>query len=246
MSRQETENTSPSNPNSDSDGLPNMRLQNRLKHSTIHEIKRMSEIYHELHEDPEDLAFHRFLGYIGSLGRSLKLMIRYAAYSSDIGEAFRPVVHKNVVRGAYAVSWLYVVGDVGYETYDKYTRLEFRGWDLFHVTSKRFVFQTMASMALPAFTIHSVVHYSKDWIFKPRYPKYLRWGPTISGLCVVPFLPFMFDEPVEAATHWAWEKALPLGPEAHAKMVIEEELLHGTTTAHHGEDATATATKTTH
>lgn len=229
--RSQQENTSPENPNSDNDNLPNLRLQSRLKHSSISEIQRMSQIYSELHESEAQLGMERFLGYIGGLGRSLKLLLRYAAYTSDLGEAFRPVVHKNVVRGAYAVSWAYVIGDVSYESYDKYTRLEFRGWDMFHVTSKRLVFQSLASMAFPAFTIHSVVHYSKDWIFKKRFPQYLRWGPTICGLGVVPFLPFMFDEPVEIFCHYAWEKMLPLSPEAHKKMEIEEAAHHA---AHHG------------
>jgi mitochondrial fission process protein 1 len=233
-SRSAQENTSPENPNSDNDNLPNLRLQSRLKHSTLQEIQRMSQIYSDVHEEEYALGYERFLGYIGGLGRSLKLMLRYAAYSSDVGEAFRPVVHKNVVRGAYAVSWLYVIGDVSYETYDKYYRLEFRGWDMFHITSKRLVFQTFASMALPAFTIHSVVHYTKDWIFKKRFPQYLRWGPTICGLCVVPFLPVMFDEPVEIACHWAWERMLPLSPAAHKKMEIEEAALHGHHHHQHG------------
>jgi fission process protein 1 len=187
-------------------------------------------------QQQQETAASRFLGYVGSLGRSLKMFIRYAAYTSDVGEAFRPVVHVNVVRSAYAISWAYVLGDVGIETYDKYNRLEFRGQDIHHVWTKRAIFQSVASMALPAFTIHSVVHYTKDYIFKPKFPKYLRWGPTACGLGVVPFLPFMYDHPVETACDWLWDRMLPLSPEAHAKIMAEEHA-HGHGHGGHGGHA---------
>ena len=32
--------------------------------------------------------------------------------TSDVGEAFRPVVHPYIVTGAYAVSWAYLAGYV--------------------------------------------------------------------------------------------------------------------------------------
>ena len=35
---------------------------------------------------------------------------RYVAYTSDIGEAFRPVVPPWLVTAAYGVSWAYVAG----------------------------------------------------------------------------------------------------------------------------------------
>lgn len=39
---------------------------------------------------------------------------RYVAYTSDIGESFRPVAHPYLVKSGYAVSWLYILGDVSY------------------------------------------------------------------------------------------------------------------------------------
>lgn len=50
---------------------------------------------------------------------------RYVAYTSDIGEAFRPVVPPMLVTAGYAVSWAYLIGDVGYEGYKaKFVREE--------------------------------------------------------------------------------------------------------------------------
>jgi len=54
--------------------------------------------------------------YLAYLSRTIKPLLisgqRYLAYTSDVGEAFRPVVKSYIVKGAYAVSWCYVLGDV--------------------------------------------------------------------------------------------------------------------------------------
>ena len=47
---------------------------------------------------------------------------RYVAYTSDIGESFRPIAHPYLVTGAYAVSWIYLTGDVAHEGYKAYLR----------------------------------------------------------------------------------------------------------------------------
>lgn len=39
------------------------------------------------------------------------------AYTSDVGEAARPIVAPKMVTAAYGVSWLYLIGDTGYEGY---------------------------------------------------------------------------------------------------------------------------------
>lgn len=36
---------------------------------------------------------------------------------STSGESFRPVVSPKIVTAAYGVSWMYLIGDVGYEGY---------------------------------------------------------------------------------------------------------------------------------
>jgi mitochondrial fission process protein 1 len=45
---------------------------------------------------------------------------RYVAYTSDIGESFRPVSHPRIVTAAYGISWLYLGGDVLNEGYKAY------------------------------------------------------------------------------------------------------------------------------
>lgn len=59
----------------------------------------------------------RWLGYGARLQTAIRASTRYLAYSSDVGEAFRPIVHPLMVRAAYGISWAYVGLDVAYEGY---------------------------------------------------------------------------------------------------------------------------------
>lgn len=154
------------------------------------------------------------------------------AYTSEIGESFRPVTHPWLVRSAYGVSWAYIFSDVGYEGYKAYwhnqrvlnpsleltaRQQQLLGVDPTTVPARaapgvvspledyrtvmlqRGIFQTLASMALPAFTIHSVVRYSGRALKDVRNVRVRTWGPVGLGLSIVPFLPRLFDKPVENA-----------------------------------------------
>ncbi|ORY87604.1 mitochondrial 18 KDa protein-domain-containing protein [Protomyces lactucae-debilis] len=148
----------------------------------------------------------RYLGYLARAQRYLLTSSRYVAYTSDIGEAFRPVVPPAVVTAGYAVSWLYLIGDVGYEGYKaKYVHDEANG-AVGTLMVKRSIFQGLASMALPAFTIHSTVKYSAKLFKNVQNPKVNGWGPTVMGLAVVPALPYLFDHPVEYAVDTVFDK----------------------------------------
>jgi mitochondrial fission process protein 1 len=180
---------------------------------------------------------------------------RYVAYTSDIGESFRPVASPNLVRAAYGISWAYLVGDVAHEGYKAYcsnqrilhpelpreatqkhyndaktdltstavsselvpargtvTRLE----DYRTVMAQRALFQGIASMGLPAFTIHSIVRYSSKAMKGVKNVRIRTWGPIGLGLAAVPALPFLFDEPVEKGVEWVFHKGFEVfgGPSA--------------------------------
>lgn len=157
---------------------------------------------------------------------------RYVAYTSDIGESFRPVAHPYLVRGAYGVSWLYLAGDVAHEGYKAYLRnqrilhperelspegtgsLKDRAKELKNVLkstdgvktsngtkgseltggevvagripaiedyravmAQRAVFQSVASMGLPAFMIHSIVRYSGRAMKDVKNKTLRTWAP---------------------------------------------------------------------
>lgn len=72
--------------------------------------------------------------------------------------------------------------------------------------AKRGIFQGLASMGLPALTIHSAVRYSSV-LFKNVKTKALKtYGPVSIGLGIVPLLPYIFDEPVEHAVDYVFDK----------------------------------------
>lgn len=187
----------------------------------------------------------RYAAYAARFRTILLSAHRYVAYTSDIGESFRPVAHPWLVRSAYGVSWAYILGDVSYEGYKAYwqnqrtlnpqlevparlqhvlgvndatqpapptqaiastpgkvTALE----DYRTVMLQRGIFQSLASMGLPAFTIHSVVRYSGRALKDVKNKTVRTWGPIGLGLAIVPFLPTLFDKPVENGVEWVFHK----------------------------------------
>ncbi|KAI9732287.1 MAG: hypothetical protein M1818_007607 [Claussenomyces sp. TS43310] len=187
----------------------------------------------------------RYAAYATRIRTALLSAQRYVAYTSDIGESFRPVAHPRLVRAAYGISWAYLIGDVTYESYKAYCQnqrvkhpelsrhatisryndakqpaapaastndevtvpgqvsaLE----DYRTVAVQRAVFQSLASMGLPAFTIHSIVKYSGRILKDVKNARLRTYGPIGLGLSAVPFLPYLFDKPVEEAVEWTFHK----------------------------------------
>ena len=233
------------------------------------------------HREPESTESNlRYAGYAARVRTILLAAHRYVAYTSDIGESFRPLAHPYLVKGAYGISWLYISGDVAHEGYKAYLRnqkvlhpekhLENPEKAMNHkepaaqalapstsgatdptsavirpgtvaaiddyraVMAQRFAFQSIASMGLPAFTIHSVVRYAGRAMKDVKNVRLRSWGPIgVSGLrvtnknyvidnqaqlglAVVPTLPYLFDKPVEHAIETVFHKGFELvgGPAA--------------------------------
>lgn len=252
-------------------------------------------------EDTTDTSL-RYAAYATRIRTIMLSAHRYVAYTSDIGESFRPIAHPYLVKGAYGISWLYLTGDVAHEGYKAYVRnqkvlhpekyvdsptqinadekedrdmaatgratgvvegvkkmarnatsaegVKYGGKesvvtggevvpgripaieDYRAVMAQRAIFQAVASMGLPAFTIHSIVRYSGRALKDAKNKTLRTWGPIGLGLAAVPFLPYMFDEPVEHATEWLFyngfkliggEKAVEGRPVTGAKELRKEE-----------------------
>ncbi|KAF2485168.1 mitochondrial 18 KDa protein-domain-containing protein [Neohortaea acidophila] len=192
-------------------------------------------------EDSTDSGL-RYAAYANRIRTIMLSAHRYVAYTSDIGESFRPVAHPWLVRSAYGISWAYILGDVSYEGYKAYLRNEkvrhpekdadantstalvVPGHvapidDYRTIMVQRGIFQSIASMGLPAFTIHSVVRYSGQALKNVKNTKIRTWGPIGLGLAAVPALPYMFDKPIEHATEWLFHSAFEAvgGPQAVGK-----------------------------
>ena len=195
-------------------------------------------------EDTTDTSI-RYAAYATRIRTIMLSAHRYVAYTSDIGESFRPIAHPYLVKGAYGISWLYLIGDVSNEGYKAYCRnqrtlhpeqylvdpkgedntttatttttgrstailnkvqeaaktvtntegVKYGGEgtaltggqiapgkvpaieDYRAIMAQRAIFQAVASMGLPAFTIHSIVRYSGRALKDARNKTLRTWGP---------------------------------------------------------------------
>lgn len=218
--------------------LPRSTLPNELQEK-LNNDESLWENLTSGHSSDSTSSSIRYAAYASRFRTILLSAQRYVAYTSDIGESFRPIAHPNMVRVAYGISWAYLIGDVSNEGYKAYTRNQ----EILHPTehasadgtmqlaapgkvpaidhyasvmTQRAVFQSVASMGLPAFTIHSLVRYSGQALKNVKNARLRTWGPIGIGLAAVPALPYMFDTPVEIATEWLFHKGFELvgGPDA--------------------------------
>lgn len=235
--------------------LPRKKLPPSIQ-ATLDDDEKLWEALYEGHTGESTDSNIRYAAYASRVRTILMSAHRYVAYTSDIGESFRPVAHPYLVKAAYGVSWAYLAGDVAHEGYKAYLRNQRVLYGLDPTTAQpisttssdkqaaplpdetklgpgntgttvgalqpvgkvtpledyrvvmaeRAVFQGLASMGLPAFTIHSVVKYSGKALKNHKNVRIRTWGPIGLGLSIVPFLPYIFDEPVEKAVEWTFHK----------------------------------------
>ncbi|KAL8919264.1 MAG: hypothetical protein Q9172_005048 [Xanthocarpia lactea] len=234
--------------------FPREKLPKDLQRIVDDDDSLLDQLYDGTAEDTTNTAL-RYTPYLARARTILLSAHRYVAYTSDIGESFRPVAHPWLIRGAYGISWAYLIGDVSHEGYKAYLRNQrilhpglpgvtsirasdaredhpstsavgFKPGhvpaieDYRSVMAQRAVFQSIASMGLPAFTIHSIVRYSGRALKDVKNTRIRSYGPIGLGLAAVPLLPYMFDQPVETAVEWTFHKAFERigGPEAVAHV----------------------------
>ncbi|KAK9771260.1 putative Mitochondrial fission process protein 1 [Seiridium cardinale] len=237
------------------DRLPERKKLSRNLQKIVDKSDHDDSFYDELVDGyaPDSTESNwRYAAYANRLRTIMLSAHRYVAYTSDIGESFRPVAHPWLVRSAYGISWTYILGDVGIEGYKAYwqnqrkmnpelqlSEKQLKATGLSNVPEEgalvkaepgvvapledwrtvmlqRGIFQSVASMGLPAFTIHSVVRYSGRAMKNVKNTRLRTWGPIGLGLAVVPTLPYLFDEPVENAVEWVFHKGFALAGGRHA------------------------------
>jgi mitochondrial fission process protein 1 len=148
---------------------------------------------------------------LGRLRTVVQAQSRLLAYTSEVGEAFRPVVNQTLVTGAYAVSWLYILGDVGYEGY-KMQKHGGETQDIARTVVERGIFQSLASMIFPAVTVHTIVDQSSKLVKSWPTSSLKRFGPSALGLSTIPILPVLFDHPTEYVIENLFNAVWPLTP----------------------------------
>ncbi|KAI9892260.1 MAG: hypothetical protein M1814_001719 [Vezdaea aestivalis] len=225
--------------------VPAQKLSPKLQNLVDNEDSLWDEVIDGKAGDTTDSSF-RYAAYASRIRTLLVASSRYVAYTSDIGESFRPVAHPTLIKAAYGISWGYLGVDVANEGWKAFKKnqqvLDPVGCalkaakgkeetpdtsnlkpgkvaaidDYRAVMVERGIFQGLASMGLPAFTIHSIVRYSGRALRQAKSRPIRVYGPIGLGLAAVPFLPFIFDEPVEEVVSWTFYEAFKAigGPEA--------------------------------
>ena len=118
--------------------------------------------------DPLKEGPARFLAFASRAARLLapyQQQVRYLAFTSDFGEAARPVVRPLIVTASYAVTWLYVFGDVAAEGYSQWRRAPDDKKRLYDKVSRTATFQLIASVALPFLVIHHKFNFFFHFIY---------------------------------------------------------------------------------
>lgn len=139
-------------------------------------------------------------------------------YANEVGEAFRSMVHVNVVRLSYVVASSYVVADAVHKgqeasqkTYDKKHDKRNR---VGIAVLDTFIWQGLASVAIPGFTINRICAFSgfllqrsTRWSLPVR-----RWTTTFIGLACIPFIIKPIDRSVDFLMENSFRKWWHVGP----------------------------------
>ncbi|KAJ8711245.1 hypothetical protein PYW07_008487 [Mythimna separata] len=125
--------------------------------------------------------------------------VRYLGYANEVGESFRPMVSRNVVRGSYAVAFGYTVAD----TVDKSYKAHKRGDGPHAVVIEAgdaLIWQTLASVAIPGYVINRLCYFSTEILRKySKVPRKTRnWVAVGVGLASIPFI----VRPIDNTTTW--------------------------------------------
>lgn len=153
----------------------------------------------------------RYLAYAQRIARVVGTSSRYLAFSSDVGEAFRPVVPLGVVRFSYMLTWGYVFTDIGYSAFSAYKLHPDNTSFVKDRASRATAFQLLGSVVMPFVIIHTAVKQSSKLFDKlaPNLKMLRSLGPSAIGLSIIPLLPRFVDHPIEQAVDNAFKRYNP-------------------------------------
>lgn len=117
-------------------------------------------------------------------------MARPLAYASEVGESFRKVFPW-LVKPLYALSIGYVFGDIVIKYYGvRNKNSEFRKWFLADLS----LWHLGASLVLPAVVINRYIHTLAWGLARMNVGnKVLKFVPTVTALCLIPFIVHPLD-----------------------------------------------------
>jgi fission process protein 1 len=138
-------------------------------------------------------------------------LLRYLGYANEIGEALKPVAPA-FYYPSYVVAFGYVLGD----TLDKSTRASkecddqrksgnARAMHIGEAAVDTLVWQTLASVVLPGYTINRVVDATGIALERAKIKGFAaRWTPTMAGFAAIP----MIIHPIDNLVHWMMDNSI--------------------------------------
>ncbi|XP_067640471.1 mitochondrial fission process protein 1 isoform X2 [Eurosta solidaginis] len=114
--------------------------------------------------------------------------LRYMGYSNEVGEAFRPLIHRNIVRSSYLLATGYVCADAIDKSVKEYQRKSSIK-QIAKVTGDVFTWQMLASVIIPGVIINRITLLAGYLLRRNDVRKSLRKiMPTTIGLCSIPII----------------------------------------------------------
>ncbi|WKY15993.1 hypothetical protein Q1695_001011 [Nippostrongylus brasiliensis] len=126
-----------------------------------------------------------------------------SGYANEIGEAFRSLIPVSAVRASYVVALGYACADAldksnkAYKIYKN--EPEKRRTKVAIAAADTFLWQSLASVAIPGFTINRVCYFSAAILKRVSRlsPPVRKWVVTAIGLSTIPFIIHPIDAAVE-------------------------------------------------
>jgi fission process protein 1 len=166
--------------------------------ASVPDLKQIQDKVKQIQDDEhtKEVARYSAYGRFGVMLLRAKQYSRFLAYTSDVGEAARPIVNKKVVYAAYGMSGAYCFGAVGYKGYTAKNEGK-QGAELADIIGQETVFQLVASLLLPGIIIHTGVHQTQKLLKARQARPFLQsWAPSLVGLGLIPAMPLV-DHPCE-------------------------------------------------
>lgn len=130
-------------------------------------------------------------------------LVRYFGYANEVGEAVRPVAPRLVIP-SYVVSIAYVMGD----TRDKGIKARARGKPVFPAAADTMIWQALASVIVPGFTINRIVKFAGNALRNPSFaklpPATRKFLPTAIGISVIPLI----IHPIDHLVHYTMDRTI--------------------------------------
>ncbi|CAJ0961657.1 unnamed protein product [Ranitomeya imitator] len=128
--------------------------------------------------------------------------VRYLGYANEVGESFRALVPKSLVWATYGVATAYVTADAadkGRKAAQANTNGLGHTADITVAVVDTFVWQALASVAIPGFTINRICATSLYLMGRvTHWPLPVRkWATTAIGLSAIPVIITPIDRSVD-------------------------------------------------